>query len=41
MISPPGRQLQVAPISGFLYIIGPGGVSEYAFLRWGTDVEGR
>jgi hypothetical protein len=40
-ISPPGRQLQVAPISGFLYIIGPGGVSEYVFLRWGTDVEGR
>jgi len=27
-------------ISGFMYIIGPGGVSNRIFYRWGTDVAG-
>ncbi len=40
-ISENGRALQFAPISGFMYVIGPGGVADHQFLRWGSDIEGR
>jgi hypothetical protein len=40
-ISENGRALQFVPISGFMYVIGPGGVANHKFLRWGSDIEGR
>lgn len=41
IISPPGQPIQVARYSAFMYVIGPGGVSDHLFLRYGTDVAGR
>jgi len=40
-ISDNGQALQFARISGFMYVIGPGGVADHKFLRWGSDIEGR
>lgn len=40
-ITPEGHPLRRAPFSGFMYIIGGGGVSDHEFLRWGTDIVGR
>lgn len=40
-ISEDGQALQFARISGFMYVIGPGGVADHKFLRWGSDIEGR
>jgi len=41
VISEPDGPPRRSPISGFMYIIGPGGVSNKIFYRWGTDVLGR
>jgi len=40
-LSDNGPALQYARISGFMYVIGPGGVADHKFLRWGSDIEGR
>ena len=40
-ISLPDMPLQLAPISGFWYIIGPGGISNYPFARVATDIVGK
>lgn len=41
VISEPEGPPRRSQISGFMYIIGPGGVSNRVFYRWGTDVLGR
>ncbi|HLF59203.1 MAG TPA: hypothetical protein VI732_06195 [Alphaproteobacteria bacterium] len=41
VVSPPGAPMQMAPISGFMYIIGPGGISDLSFLRWAAEIVGR
>lgn len=41
VISPPGAPIQMAPISGFVYVIGAGGVSDHVFVRWASDIVGR
>ncbi|MGB8274233.1 MAG: hypothetical protein WCF16_03075 [Alphaproteobacteria bacterium] len=41
MMSPPGGPDFEAPVSGFLYIIGPGGIADFHFLRWSAEIEGR
>ena len=40
VISEPNGPPRRSDISGFMYIIGPGGVSDRMFYRWGTDVAG-
>lgn len=41
IISQPGAPPRMSRTSGFMYIIGPGGVADHIFYRWGTDVAGR
>lgn len=41
VMSPPGGPVFEAPVSGFLYIIGPGGIADFHFLRWSGEIEGR
>lgn len=40
IISQPGVGPRVSHIANFMYIIGPGGVSNHIFYRWGTDIAG-
>lgn len=40
-VSTPGWQGFVAPNPGFLYVIGPGGIANFHFLRWSGEIEGR
>ena len=41
VVSPPGEPIQMARISGFVYVIGAGGVSDHEFVRWTSDIVGR
>ncbi len=41
VISPPGAPMQMAPFSGFVYVIGAGGVSDHEFVRWANEIVGR
>lgn len=40
-ITPPGDPVRRAPFSGFMYIIGGGGIADHEFLRWSSDIAGR
>jgi hypothetical protein len=39
-VSTPGWTGFVAPTPGFLYVIGPGGIADFHFLRWSAEIEG-
>ena len=41
IIAQPGTEPRVSHIANFMYIIGPGGVSNHIFYRWGPDIAGR
>ena len=41
VLSSPGEPMRLAPISGFMYVIGPGGVSDHEFQRWVSDIYGK
>ncbi len=41
VITEPDGPPRRSNISGFMYVIGPGGVSNRVFYRWGTDILGR
>jgi len=41
VISAPDYPRRIAPFSGFVYIIGAGGISQRPFVRWTTDIVGR
>jgi hypothetical protein len=35
------KEVRYVEITGLYYIIGPGGVADYTFLRYGPEIEGR
>ena len=41
VLTSPGREVRYVDTTGLYYIIGPGGVAEYTFLRYGPEIEGR
>lgn len=41
VLTGPGREVRYVEITGLYYIIGPGGVADYTFLRYGPEIEGR
>ena len=41
LTGPGHKQVRYARNTGFYYIIGPGGVADYTFLRYGPEIEGR
>jgi hypothetical protein len=40
-ISAPGYPVQRVPLSGFMYMIGAGGIADHLFLRWASEIAGR
>ena len=41
IVSAPGREVQLSPRDAFYYIIGPGGVVPYTFLRMAREIDPR
>jgi hypothetical protein len=41
IISAPGYPVQRAPLSGFMYMIGEGGIADHPFMRWASEIAGR
>jgi hypothetical protein len=41
VISQPGGPPRITHESGFMYMIGPGGIANDVFFRWGPEIAGR
>jgi len=41
IVGQPGTPPRVARNSGFMYLIGPGGIANHIFFRWGPEIAGR